>query len=93
MEIDMKNLDRPARTVSDVNNIFIKIGLPGRLVKGKGYVYWTGGDSDLWIDGSMICVYRLTDLTIREYIQDYAHRLQKHMRIGEHPLGSDKWAD
>ena len=68
------NLDRPARTVSDVNNILSRAGYGERLCKGVGYVYWHSGDESEW-DGSIIYVYRLSDLTIRQYLEDHNARV------------------
>ena len=67
------NIDRPTRTVSDVNKILARAGHSERLCKGAGYVYWRGGDVSEWT-GSMIYVYRLSDLTIRRYLDDHAAR-------------------
>lgn len=68
------NLDRPTRTVGDVNKILASQGQPERLVKGQGYVYWAEGTTPEW-DSSMIYVYRLSDLTIREYLEDHNARV------------------
>ncbi len=70
----MTNLDRPARKVSDVNNILAKTGHSERLVKGEGYVYWCEGEASEWLNGTSIYVPRLSDLTIRQYLEDHANR-------------------
>jgi hypothetical protein len=77
METKM-NLDRPARTVSDVNKILARAGHPERLFKGEGYVYWAEGTAPEWTE-SMIYVYRLSDLTIRQYLEDHNARVCKHI--------------
>ena len=71
------NLDRPCRTVSEVNKILARAGHPERLCKGEGYVYWHSGTTPQWHE-SMIYVYRLSELTIREYLEDYESRILKH---------------
>ena len=75
----MANLDIPVRTVADVNKIMESMGNHERLAKGKKYAYWHGGDAASWKDGSMIYVYRLSDLTIREYLEDHNARVCKHI--------------
>lgn len=72
------NLDRPARRVSDINAILARAGHGERLVKGEGYVYWTEGEAPDWSETS-IYVYRLSDLTIREYLEDHMSRVCKHL--------------
>jgi len=72
------NLDRPARRVSDVNAILARAGHNERLVKGDGYVYWAEGDAPNWSETS-IYVYRLSDLTIREYLEDHMSRVCGHL--------------
>jgi hypothetical protein len=74
----MTNFDRPARTVADVNNILARGGHPERLVKGQGYVYWAEGTAPEWFETS-IYVYRLSDLTIREYLEDHNARVCAHL--------------
>ena len=81
------NLDRPARTVADVNKILASQGHLERLVKGKGYVYWAEGTSPEW-GGSMIYVYRLSDLTIREYLEDHNARVCKYLANDFNYVGS-----
>jgi hypothetical protein len=73
----MANLDRPARRVADVNNILSKSGRSERLAKGDGYVYWYDGETAGWLDGASIYVPRLSDLTIRQYLEDHASRAAK----------------
>lgn len=70
----MTDLDRPARRVADVNNILAKAGHAERLAKGNGYVYWCEGEADTWLGGTSIYVFRLSDLTIRQYLEDHASR-------------------
>jgi len=79
MEIDMTNLDRPCRTVADVNKIIASQGHGERLCKGEGYVYWHSGTAHEWPE-SMIYVYRLSDLTIREYLEDHNARVCDHLK-------------
>lgn len=40
------------------------------LVKGKGYFYFSGGNAPLWGDTS-VCVYRLTELTLGQWANEY----------------------
>jgi hypothetical protein len=72
------NIDRPARTVADINKILCSHGHAERLMKGQGYVYWTDGTTPEW-DSSIIYVYRLSDMTIREYLEDHNARVCKHL--------------
>lgn len=74
----MANLDRPCRTVADVNKILSRAGHPERLCKGEGYVYWHSGTAHEWPE-SIIYVYRLTELTIREYLEDHNARVCAHI--------------
>jgi hypothetical protein len=72
------NIDRPARTVNDVNKILARQGHPERLVKGEGYLYWIEGTSCEWPCAS-IYTYRLSDLTIRQYLEDHQARVCQHL--------------
>ena len=74
----MTNLDRPCRTIADVNNILAAQGAPERLCKGEGYVYWHSGTTYEWPE-SIIYVPRLSDLTIREYLEDHNKRVCAHI--------------
>ena len=74
----MTNLDRPCRTIADVNKLLARAGHHERLCKGEGYVYWHSGTTPQWPE-SIVYVYRLTDLTIREYIEDHQYRVQQHL--------------
>ena len=81
------NLDRPCRTVADVNKILARAGHPERLFKGEGYVYWAEGTAPAWTE-AMIYVYRLSDLTIREYLEDHNARVCKHLADDFNYVGS-----
>jgi hypothetical protein len=74
----MTNLDRPCRTVADVNKILASQGHGERLCKGEGYVYWHSGTTPQWPE-SIVYVYRLTELTIRQYLEDHQYRVQQHL--------------
>lgn len=73
----MTDLDRPCRRTEEVNRILARGGHKERLVKGKGYIYWAEGTAPDWYE-TMIYAYRLSDLTIRQYLEDHQRRVCEH---------------
>jgi hypothetical protein len=81
MEIEM-NLDQPCGRIADVNRLLDRAGHPERLYKGKGYMYWADGTTPSWKE-SMIYVHRLSDMTIREYLEDHNRRVCAYMEASK----------
>jgi hypothetical protein len=63
-----RNLDRPARSCEDVNRELRARDRAEILVKGRGYFYFAEGFSHHWRTSS-VPVYRLSDLTIRQWLE------------------------
>jgi hypothetical protein len=53
-----------------VNAAIEKLGGKERLVHGKGYFYFTGGDSELW-PRSSVMIYRLNSMTLEQWVEEY----------------------
>ncbi|WP_274644204.1 hypothetical protein [Pseudomonas serbica] len=58
---------RPRLTFAAVNDALAKIGAKERLVKGNGYLYFTGGGAANWSSCSVM-VPRLSDYTLDEWL-------------------------
>jgi len=76
----MTNLTRKCRTVSDVNNVLAALGKSERLFKGQGYCYWAEGEAASW-DKTSVYVYRLSDMTIAQWLADHAAKETHHNRF------------
>lgn len=57
----------PRLTFAAVNEALAKIGAKERLVKGNGYLYFTGGQAPSWPTSSVM-VPRLTDYTLEQWL-------------------------
>jgi hypothetical protein len=56
-------------TLKQVNHALAVEGKPERLVRGKGYFYFTGGTAAQWHQ-SGVYVYRLGELTVIEWLRE-----------------------
>lgn len=75
----LPDLAAPA-TTKNVNAALEKVGVPERIVQGKGYVYFDGGDSSSW-DTSSIPVYKLSQMSVGrvlKFYEDYAGTKLRH---------------
>lgn len=59
-------------TVKKVNAELQKRGLLEKLVKGKGYYYFTGGDSHTW-KTSGVYVSSVNQMTLSEWVEERNH--------------------
>jgi len=61
-------------TRKKINAAIAAIGGTEEIVKGRGYWYFAGGASSGWLSSS-VYVYRLDDLTLAQWIEEY-HELR-----------------
>lgn len=54
-------------TLKQINTTLERIGAQERLVRGNGYFYFQGGDSESWYSSSVM-VNTLNQLTIEQWI-------------------------
>lgn len=57
-------------TLKTVNNMLKWMGLPERLVKGKGYYYFCEGEAPTW-HSTTVCVNRLNALSFEQWMREY----------------------
>lgn len=57
--------------VAEVNRALRLQGLPYRLVRGRGYYYFAGGDAAGWPTSSVMA-YRASDLPVAEWLAELA---------------------
>ena len=55
--------------IPSVNRALKEAGIHGELVRGKGYFYFVG-DSFYWSAGTSVWVFRVTDLSIDQWIEE-----------------------
>lgn len=56
--------------VAEVNRELRRLGRAERLVRGRGYYYFTGGTAELW-PRSSVMVYRASDLSLESWMADF----------------------
>lgn len=57
-------------TIAMVNEALRKRGRSETLVKGRGYAYFTGGETARW-RATSVYVYRISDLSISEWLEEH----------------------
>ena len=55
--------------IRSVNKALKEAGIVGELVRGEGYHYFVG-ESFYYSSGTSVYVYRVTDLTIEQWVQE-----------------------
>jgi len=59
------------KRITDINKALKIAGYEGyKLVRGKGYFYFIGNDSMFW-ETSSVYVYRLDELTIQQWVDNF----------------------
>jgi hypothetical protein len=64
--------------VASVNRALKHMGVEERLVRGRGYYYFAGGNAAAW-PSSSVYVYRAEELSVGRWIAEY-HELAKGNR-------------
>lgn len=57
-------------TTKQVNKAIAALGGSEELVKGDGYCYFVGGDTENWEQAS-VYVPRIGDLTVEQWVDEY----------------------
>lgn len=57
-------------SIKTVNSAIKKLGGKAELVKGVGYFYFWSDDVS-FVDGSSVFVYRINDLSLADWIEEY----------------------
>lgn len=66
------------RTVRDVNKALQELGVPEKLVKGKGYYFFFGGTTDAW-PVTRIDVASIEQLSVQDWVKQYHHLRSMYM--------------
>ncbi len=64
-------------TLKAVNKAMVARGYSDELVKGDGYFYFIGEKADQFYSSS-VYVYRLNQLTLEQWLDDYARMLAEY---------------
>jgi hypothetical protein len=67
-------------TIATVNKELKRMGVEERLYKGEGYFYFIYGDAPDWVGGSSVPVFRASDLTLDQWIEEF-NSLKNHEKI------------
>lgn len=68
-------------TLKQINKALAEAGAKERLYKGNGYFYFSDGDADMWKNESGVYgVFRLNDLTIDRWIEEWKHKHDEYER-------------
>jgi hypothetical protein len=58
------------KSTAQVNAFLKSKNIKEKLQKGKGYFYFSGGDSYNWAE-SAVYVYRIDDMTFQDWYEEY----------------------
>lgn len=59
-----------ANRVQEVNRELKRLGIPDKLVKGRGYYYFTGPNASGWYTSSVM-TYRADSMTVAQWLKEY----------------------
>ena len=60
-------------TLKQINKAIKALGGEEELVKGDGYFYFEGGNASSWEQSGVYGVFRLNDLPLERWIDEYRH--------------------
>jgi len=60
-----------ATTLNKINAALVVGGHQERLFRGKGYFYFSDGNTPNW-PATSVCVYRLNELTLEQWLEEHA---------------------
>lgn len=64
-------------TLAAVNKALAAAGIDAELVKGRGYFYFVGSDMDCAEEQGVYGVFRLSDLSVTQWVEEARSKLRK----------------
>ena len=64
-------------TLAAVNKALAAAGIDAELVKGRGYFYFVGSDMDYAEEQGVYGVFRLSDLSVTQCVEEARSKLRK----------------
>lgn len=64
-------------TLAAVNKALTAAGIDAELVKGRGYFYFVGSDMDYAEEQGVYGVFRLSDLSVTQWVEEARSKLRK----------------
>ena len=64
-------------TLAAVNKALAAAGIDAELVKGRGYFYFAGSDMDYAEEQGVYGVFRLSDLSVSQWVEEARSKLRK----------------
>lgn len=64
-------------TLAAVNKALAAAGIDAELVKGRGYFYFVGSDMDYAEEQGVYGVFRLSDLSVSQWVEESRSKLRK----------------
>lgn len=64
-------------TLAAVNKALAAAGIDAELVKGRGYFYFVGSDMDYADEQGVYGVFRLSDLSVTQWVEEARSKLRK----------------
>lgn len=64
-------------TLAAVNKALASAGIDAELVKGRGYFYFVGSDMDYAEEQGVYGVFRLSDLSVTQWVEEARSKLRK----------------
>lgn len=64
-------------TLAAVNKALAAAGIDAELVKGRGYFYFVGSDMDYAEEQGVYGVFRLSDLSVSQWVEEARSKLRK----------------
>ena len=64
-------------TLAAVNKALAAAGIDAELVKGRGYFYFVGSDMDYAKEQGVYGVFRLSDLSVTQWVEEARSKLRK----------------
>lgn len=64
-------------TITAINKALAAAGIDAELVKGRGYFYFVGSDMDYAEEQGVYGVFRLSDLSVTQWVEEARSKLRK----------------
>lgn len=64
-------------TLAAINKALAAAGIDAELVKGRGYFYFVGSDMDYAEEQGVYGVFRLSDLSVTQLVEEARSKLRK----------------
>lgn len=64
-------------TIAAINKALRDAGIDAEIVRGEGYFYFVGSDTDCAEEQGVYGVFRLSDLTVAQWVEEARSKLRK----------------